>query len=133
MREQIKKQLLEALDSSTDGSSKFTSEQLSIEIENLIFEKTGKNSKDKPYRERTKRIVARVKGTRNLVVRNVLKSGIFTVDDLCKMTDKELEDDGYFNKYGGEKEQIKGKSVARPPKINVPIIPVDVNNKGILF
>ena len=130
MREQIKKQLLDAFDITTDGSSKFTSEQLATEIENQIFEKTGKNSKDKPYREKTKRIISRVKGARNQIVRNVLKSGIFTIDDFCKMTDKELEDDSYFNKFSGEKEQPKGKAVARPPKINVPIVPVDVNNKG---
>jgi hypothetical protein len=133
MREQIKKQLLESFDISTDSSSNFTSEQLATEIENIIFEKSGKDSKSKPYREKTKRIISRVKGTRNQVVRNVLKSGIFTVEDLCKMTDKELEDDNYFNKFSGEKEQTKGKTVAKPPKINIPIVSVDINNKGIIF
>jgi hypothetical protein len=133
MREQIKKQLIEAFDISTDAFSKFTSEQLATEIENIIFEKTGKNSKDKPYRERTKRIIARVKGTRNQVVKNILKSGIFSVDELCKMNEKELEDDSYFNKYGSEKEQVKGKSISRPPKLNVSVVPVDVNNKGLMF
>jgi hypothetical protein len=130
MREQMKKQLLEAFDISTDESSKFSSNQLVTEIENIIFENTGKNSKDKPYREKTKRIIARVKGTRNQVIRTLLKSGIFNVYELCKMTDKELEDDGYFNKFSGDKEQAKGKTVTKPPKINVPIVPVDVNNKG---
>jgi hypothetical protein len=135
MREQIKKQLIEALETGTQESSiQLTSEQLAIEIENNVFESKGKNSKDKLYRDRTKKIISRIKGTRNQIVRTVLKTGVFTVDDLSNMTDKELENDNYFNKFNkGDENVNKGKIInAKPPKINIPIVPIDFN-KGNNF
>ena len=130
MREQIKKQIIDALDAGTqDSSVQFNSEQLAIEIENSVFESKGKNSKDKLYRERTKKIITRIKGTRNQIVRTVLKTGVFTVEDLSKMTDKELDDDNFFNKFSkGDDNHNKGKVInAKPPKINIPTIPIDLN------
>ena len=45
------------------------------------------------------------------------------------MTDKELEDDNYFNRFSKVDESVnKGKIInAKPPKINIPIIPIDLN------
>jgi hypothetical protein len=129
MREQIKKQISEALDSGTQiDSPKFPTEQLSHDIENEIFELTGKNSKDKTYREKTKRIIARLKGNRNQIVRNVLKNGVLLAQDFTKLSDKEIDDDNYFNKFASSEETnvTKGpKGITKPPRIAVPN--VDLN------
>lgn len=139
MREQIKKQLLDSLEPNTDSSVKdlkFKSDELSINLENAIFEVAGKNSKDKAYREKTKKIITRLKGTRNANVRVMLKSSIITVEQLCKLTDKQIDDDAYFNKIASE-NNIAAKAAdaavkGRLPKINIPIQSIDLlKSQGI--
>jgi hypothetical protein len=128
MREQIKKQIFEALESGTQiENPKYTSDQLSIDIESSVYELTGKNSKDKAYREKTKKVINRLKGNRNQVVRNILKNGTISVSEFTKLSDKEIDDDNYFNKYSGEDvSNIKGsKGITKPPKI--PVISVNVD------
>lgn len=139
MREQIKKQLLDSLEPNSDSSTKdlkIKSGELSISLENAIFEVTGKNSKDKSYREKTKKIITRLKGTRNANVRLLLKSSIITVEQLCKLNDKQIDDDAYFNKIASENNiaakvsdtNVKGKL----PKINIPIQSIDLlKSQGI--
>jgi len=141
MREQIKKQLLDSLEPSNDNNVKelkFKSDELSVSLENSIFEITGKNSKDKFYREKTKKIITRLKGTRNQNIRIILKMGIITVDQLCKLNDKQIDDDSYFNKIASENNigvktseiNVKGKL----PKINIPIQSIDlIKSQGIFL
>jgi hypothetical protein len=134
MREQIKKQIIEALDSGTQiEHPKFTAEQLSTEIEGSVYELTGKNSKDKAYREKTKKVINRLKGNRNQIVRNVLKNGVLSVQDFTKLSDKEIDDDSYFNKFGGEEVSgtSKGpKGLTKPPKIPVMSVNVDLTKSN---
>lgn len=134
MREQIKKQLLDSLEEKNDNSVKdlkFKSSELSVNFENLIFELTGKNSKDKSYREKSKKIIARIKGTRNNNVRIMLKSGILIVEELCKMTEKQIDDDSYFTKMANENNLGKAgadNNKGRLPKINIPQKSLDFLN-----
>jgi hypothetical protein len=133
MREQIKKQLLDSLEPSNDSNIKnieLKSDELSIMLENSIFENSGKNSKDKLYREKTKKIITRLKGTRNQNIRILIKSGIITVDQLCKMNDKLIDDDAYFNKIANENKigtKInESNNKGKLPKINIPIQSIDL-------
>jgi hypothetical protein len=131
MRENIKKQLLDALEPQNDSSQnfKFDSKQLSTDMEISIFEITGKNSKDKSYREKSKKIVSRLKGNRNAHIRKLLKTGIISVNDFCSLNDKQMDDDGYFNKLGGNEQSnndvVKSKGGIRPPKLNIPVHNID--------
>lgn len=133
MREQIKKQLLDSLEPANDNNIKdlkIKSDELSVNLENAIYEITGKNSKDKSYREKTKKIITRLKGTRNQNVRILLKCSIITVDQLCSLSDKQVDDDAYFNKIASENNigskasdtNVKGKL----PKINIPLQSLDL-------
>ncbi len=106
------------------------------DIENFIFEYTGKNSKDKAYREKAKKILARLKGNRNGIVRSVLKKGIISASDFCKLNDKQLDDDSYFEKFGGNGEStvnssnpLKPKMGTKPPAFkNIPIQAIDLTH-----
>ena len=127
MREQIKKQLLDSLEEKNDNavnSLKFKSSELSLQFENSIFELTGKNSKDKSYREKTKKIITRIKGARNNNIRIMLKSGIIHVDEICKMSDKQIDDESYFTNLANENNLGKASgdntNKGRLPKINIP-------------
>jgi hypothetical protein len=137
MREQIKKQLLDSLEEKTDNSLKdlkFKSSELALNFENSIFENTGKNSKEKSYREKTKKIIGRIKGARNNNIRIMLKSGIILIEELCKMTDKQIDDDLYFTKLANENNLGKASvdnNKGRLPKINIPLNSLDfINNNG---
>jgi hypothetical protein len=137
MREQIKKQFTEALESGTQIENPvFTSDQLGIDIESLCFSLTGENSKDKAYRDKTKRIINRLKGNRNQIVRNILKNGTLSAQEFANIKDKEMDDDSYFNKYS-KIEDTAGvnkiaKGVTKPPKIAVPTVNVDLNKSNII-
>ena len=129
----MKKQLLEALESQNDENIqniKFTNEQLVNQIENGIFEETGKNSKDRSYREKARKIVTRMKGNRNSNVRNLLKTGNITVNEFCKLSDKQLDDDKFFDKFcnnGENQPSTEVKKTYKPPVLKkVPQI-VDIN------
>lgn len=133
MREQIKKQLLDALELQADSTVKdlkLKSDELSINLENSIFDITGKNSKDKKYREKTKKIITRLKGTRNQTIRTLLKSVIITVEDFCKLPDKILDDDAYFNKIAADNNIVSKASdvnaKGKLPKINIPLQSIDI-------
>jgi hypothetical protein len=129
MRDQIKKQLLKALHCGTQiEDSKRTAEQLSTEIEGFAFELTGKNAKNKAYRERTKKVINRLKGNRNQTVRTVLKKGVLSVEDFTKLSDKEIDDDSFFIKFGEEVSFSNPKGVkifTKPPKM--PVISANLN------
>lgn len=109
---------------------KFTNEQLVNQIENGIFEETGKNSKDRSYREKARKIVTRMKGNRNSNVRNLLKTGNITVNEFCKLSDKQLDDDKFFDKFcnnGENQPSTEVKKTYKPPVLKkVPQI-VDIN------
>jgi hypothetical protein len=122
-RENVKKQLLEAFDN--------LDEAIVNEIENLIFELTGKNSKDKSYREKAKKILSRLKGSRNSTIRGLIKKNIISVSDFCKMNDKQLDDDSYFDKFVKNGNplptDVKGRQSIKPPAFkSMPIQNIDV-------
>jgi hypothetical protein len=133
-RENVKKQLTEAFDIVSDNveEEKLTVEQVVSELENLIFELSGKNSKDKAYREKAKKIITRVKGSRNSFIRIILRKNQIPLSELCKLPDKQLNDDSYFDKFktenNGTKEN-KQKGGIRPPTIKtIPVHSIDLSN-----
>ena len=135
MREQIKKQLLDSLEEKNDNTVKdlkFKSTELSLNFENNIFELSGKNSKDKSYREKTKKIIGRIKGARNNNIRIMIKSGIISIEELCKMSDKQIDDESYFTKLANEnnlgKSSGDNNNKGRLPKINIPQKSLDFLN-----
>jgi len=118
----VKKQITEAFEfpnESHDINTKIPIETIISEIENSIFELTGKNSKDKPYREKAKKIISRLKGNRNSNIRETLKSGLMSASEFCKLSDKQLDDDSYFEKFftnlPGVTNEAKPKTGVRPP------------------
>ena len=132
MREQIKKQFLDALEPLNDSNIKdlkTKSDELSVLLELNIFDITGKNSKEKSYREKTKKIITRLKGTRNQNIRSLLKSGIITVEELCKLSDKQIDDDSYFAKIASENnlntKPNEANNKGKLPKINIPLQSID--------
>ena len=134
MREQIKKQLLDSLEEKNDDkvtNLKFKSSELCLNFENSIFELTGKNSKDKSYREKTKKIIGRIKGARNNNIRIMLKSDILSVEEICKMSDKQIDDEAYFTKLANDNNLGKATGDNKKgglPKINIPQKSLDFLN-----
>ena len=134
MRENIKKQLFEALEEKSDLNVKTDSKTLSNLLEEAIFEVTGKNSKDRSYREKSKKIHLKLKGPRNANVRKALKLNFISPKDFCSLNDKQLEDESYFNGLIGEtainnnNEKKGGMIGLKPPKLNIPTFKVDLNN-----
>ena len=96
-RENVKKTLLNALDKKKDGNSKFSSEKIALEIEEEIYKQNNNNSKCKEYREKIRKIELRIKGTRNLFIREILKNGLIDIKTFCELDEKTLNDDNYFN------------------------------------
>ena len=133
-REDIKKRILESLDSQSEviENAKLSSEELAIELENFIFEITGKNSRDKSYREKSKKIMSRLKGARNSQLRASLRTAKMTASDFCKLSDKQLDDDSYFEKLfnnGTSANTEPKKTMTRPPNIkNIPIKKIDLTS-----
>jgi hypothetical protein len=132
-REDIKKRILESFDSQSEliENAKFSLEELAIELENVIFEITGKNSRDKSYREKSKKILSRLKGARNSQLRASLRTGKMNVSDFCKLSDKQLDDDSYFEKLfnNGTKTPEPKKTMTRPPNIkNIPLKKIDLTS-----
>jgi len=118
----VKKQITEAFEVSNEShdiNKKIPIETIISEIENSIFEITGKNSKDKPYREKAKKIISRLKGNRNSNIRETLKSGLISASEFCKLSDKQLDDDSYFENFftnlPGVTNEAKPKTGVRPP------------------
>ena len=101
-RENVKKQLINALDFKSDNNCKFSSEDLALEIEEEIYKQNDNNSKSKDYRDKIRKIELRIKGNRNLFIREILKKGLISVKDFCKLDEKILNDDNYFRKLNGD-------------------------------
>jgi len=118
------------LQSDVIENEKYASDQLAAEIENIIYEITGKNSRDKSYREKSKKIMSRLKGGRNSQLRISLRSGNMTASEFCKLTDKQLDDDSYFDKLfnNGNAPNVElKKSMTRPPNLKqIPVKKIDL-------
>ena len=126
---------MEAFDQSSDlpaEETKLTVEHLVNELESFIFDFSGKNSKDKSYREKAKKIITRVKGSRNGFIRTILRSGMILPSEFCKLNEKQLDDDAYYEKFrtnGNVQTETKPKSGIRPPLIkNIPIHSIDLSS-----
>jgi hypothetical protein len=96
-RENVKKTLLNSLEKKKDGNSKFSSEKIALEIEEEIYKQNNNNSKCKEYREKIRKIELRIKGTRNLFIREILKNGLIDIKTFCELDEKTLNNDNYFN------------------------------------
>ena len=129
-RENVKKQLLNALEKSKDTSLKdikLTSEEIAKEIEEQIFKQNDDSSKSKQYRDKIRKLEMRLKGPRNNYIRELLKKGKLSVFDFCNINDKDLMDDKYFKQLEGnttentdepKKENNKNiKNNNNPPKM----------------
>ena len=101
-RENVKKSLLQILEPKTDENSKFSAEKISLEIEEEIFKQNNNVSQCKCYREKIRKIELRIKGVRNLFVREILKKGLIDIKTFCELEDKVLNDDNYFKNLIGE-------------------------------
>ena len=135
-RENAKKQLLNSLEPRTDSSIegiKFTAEQLSVEIEGLVYKSNGNVSQSKDYRDKIRKYELRIKGNRNSFIREILKKGIITAEAFCSLEDKVLNDDNHFKSLLGESDSNakenstisggKKNRTAKPPKIAFQIHP----------
>lgn len=119
MREAIKKQILKELEipSSLHPTLKPKNiNQLSNEIEEEIFITSGKNSKDKMYRELAKRLINRFKGSSKSDERFILKFGLIEVKDFVKCSDKEFEEK--VKKENQNENPKKNNNINKPPKLN---------------
>ena len=135
-RENAKKQLLNSLEPRTDSSIegiKFTAEQLSVEIEGLVYKSNGNVSQSKDYRDKIRKYELRIKGNRNSFIREILKKGVITAEAFCSLEDKVLNDDNHFKSLLGESDSnakenstmsgAKKNRTAKPPKIAFQIHP----------
>ena len=95
-RENVKKTLKNALEPKKDGNFKFSSEKIALEIEEEIFKQNNNNSQCKGYRDKIRKIEFRIKGNRNLFIREMLKEGLIEINIFCGLDDKTLNDDNYF-------------------------------------
>ena len=112
-RENVKRQLINALDKSKDNSIsglKITSEEIAKEIEEEIFKQNNNSSQKREYRDKIRKIEMRLKGPRNNFIREIIKKGKISINDFCNMNDKDLMDDNYFKKLDGwRKNRRKSK------------------------
>ena len=97
-RENVKKALMNALEPKKDGNFKFSSEKIALEIEEEIFKQNNNNSQCKGYRDKIRKIEFRIKGNRNLYIREMLKEGLIEINIFCGLDDKNLNDDNYNRK-----------------------------------
>ena len=107
-RENVKKQLINALEKSKDNSIPNlvkTSEQIAIEIEQEVYEQNDNSAKNRGYRDKIRKLEMRIKGMRNNYIREILKKGELSVHDFCNLDEKNLNDENFFKKFqkeGGE-------------------------------
>ncbi|MCQ2821157.1 MAG: hypothetical protein MJ252_28185, partial [archaeon] len=147
-RENAKKQLLNALEPRTDNQIedlKYSSQDLSLKIEELIYNESegssenNEDTKDKrgkaknpnkarAYRDKIRKIEIRLKGTRNKHIRDMLKKGELDVNEFCSLDEKTLNDDNYFKKKSDKEEDNSNTNIktnnalkgGNKPKINKP-------------
>ena len=152
-RENVKKQLLNALDVNADAkisNLQYTSEKLSVEIEENIFKQNGNVSQSKGYRDKIRKFELRIKGTRNAYIREILKKGLLSVNEFCALDDKTLNDESYFKKLIGNESgsnvnnnivndgkkpgSMKTHKTAKPPALtafHIPKVMKEFNNDGV--
>ena len=90
-RENVKRQLINALDKSKDNSLnglKINSEQIANEIEEEIFKQNDNSSKSRSYRDKIRKLEMRLKGPRNNFIREIIKKGKISVYDFCNLDEK---------------------------------------------
>ena len=103
-RENVKKQLINALDKSKDNSLpgiKLTSEEIAKEIEEEVFKLSDDSCQSRGYRDKIRRLDMRLKGPRNNFIREIIKTGKLSVKEFCNLDEKNLMDDNYFRKLEG--------------------------------
>ena len=92
-RENVKRQLINALEKSKDNSLnglKINSEQIANEIEEEIFKQNDNSSKSRSYRDKIRKLEMRLKGPRNNFIREIIKKGKISVYDFCNLDEKRL-------------------------------------------
>ena len=127
-RENVKKQLMNALEKNKDNSLqglKLTSEQIAIEIEEEVFKQNDNSSQKREYRDKIRNLEMRIKGIRNNFIREILKKGLISVSDFCNLNEKDLKDDNYFKKLEGDNQNSKDENITNqknnfgPPKMKI--------------
>lgn len=119
MRESTKKQFLKEINITTDSidNVKFSNEDLIKQIEEEIFLQSGKNSKDKVYRDLAKKVQNRIKGSSKASVRVFLRSGLVNIIDLVKLSDKDFDE--IIKSLSGPSNE--NKKINKPPKLQLNI------------
>ena len=131
-RENVKKTLLNSLEKKKDGNSKFSSEKIALEIEEEIYKQNNNNSKCKDYRDKIRKIEIRIKGSRNLFIREILKNGLIDIKTFCELDEKTLNDDNYFknlNKDNSNENKNNKEDDLKQNNINKGN--VNINNRNI--
>ena len=141
-RENVKKTLINALEPKKDDNCKYTSEKIALEIEEEIYKQNNNSSQSKSYREKIRKIELRIKGSRNLFIRKILKNGLIEIKTFCELDEKTLNDDNYFKKLSddiNDNETLstvnKGNSfINKPGKIPIkstrpPIVKMNIFQK----
>ena len=111
-RENVKRQLINALDKMKDSSCKglkITSEQIAKEIEEEIYKQNDNSSQKREYRDKIRKLEMRLKGSRNNFIRETIKKGKISVVDFCNLNEKDLMDDNYFKKLEGDEIEEKNE------------------------
>lgn len=125
-RENVKRQLMNALEKNKDNSLqgiKLTSEQIAIEIEEEVFKQNDNSAQKREYRDKIRNLEMRIKGIRNNFIREILKKGLISVSDFCNLNEKDLKDDNYFKKLEGDNQNSKDENTTiqknnfGPPKM----------------
>jgi hypothetical protein len=117
VREQIRKQLADAFDiKDSTNNSKYNNNEIVTLLEDEIFNFSKQDPKSKAYRDRSKKIIFRLKGNRNTSIRISLLEGSLSIAKLCGLSDKELDDDNSFKKNETNKQTSKG-NIYKPPML----------------
>ena len=123
-RENVKKQLMNALDKSKDNSLpglKLTSEEIAKEIEEEIYKQSDNSSKSREYRDKIRKLDMRLKGPRNNFIREIIKTGKLSIIEFCNLSEKDLMDDNYFKKLEGvSSDEVNDKKENDDNNINKP-------------
>ncbi len=138
----MKKTLINALEPKKDENCKYTSEKIALEIEEEIYKQNNNSSQSKSYREKIRKIELRIKGSRNLFIRKILKNGLIEIKTFCELDEKTLNDDNYFKQLSddiNDNETLstlnKGNSfINKPGKIPIkstrpPIVKMNIFQK----
>ena len=82
-RDHVRKTFWEIFSAEANNDGQLSNEDIVRDLETQIFEVTGENCKSKEYRDMTKAIQLKLRGTRYADTRNLIRDGTINVNDVC--------------------------------------------------